>query len=169
MKIIFCSLGVFFLLSGVLEAQSMLEYSTLTSATTAAALKAKKGSTQGQGQEGSQASSGENTGLVEGAMTKLYGETDQMMSNKTASLLGQVGAPPAVSVRQNSPAPENKSESESVPAPSSSGQSSSNVTLHLNSGKVIKGELVEQKEDHVKVDTEGITTTYFKEEIDRIE
>lgn len=161
MKILFCLMGILLFLTGVVEAQSMLEYSTLTTATTAAAVKAKGG--KGQGQEGPQASSAENSGLVEGAMTNLYGEADQMLSSRSASLLGQVGMPPVAKEALPPSAPV------SAPAAPSNEQPASSVVLHLNTGQIVRGELVEQGQDYVKIDIEGITTTYFNEEISRIE
>lgn len=163
MKILFCLMGILLLMSGVVEAQSMLEYSTLTTATTAAAVKAKGG--KGQDQKGQQASSAENSGLVEGAMTNLYGETDQMLSSRSASLLGQVGLPQTAKEVPQPSAPV----SESAPTPPPSEQPASSVSLYLNTGKTVQGKLVEQNEDYVKVDIEGVTTTYFREEISKVE
>jgi hypothetical protein len=42
------------------------------------------------------------------------------------------------------------------------------VKVYLKSGQVIEGKLVEQGDDHVKVEAEGIVVTYFNEEIDKI-
>lgn len=172
MKIFLCFLGICFLWAGVAQAQTMLEYSALTGAAAAAAAKAQKGKSGGKNQEESEAPSGESSGFVEGAMTKLYGDTSQMMSSKSASLLGQAGtsfqAPVAVEPGVKNTSTENLPQ-EQTPSPSMSAQPGSSITLLLNSGQTVKGKLVEQTRDYVKIDTQGVTTTFFKEEISRIE
>jgi len=42
------------------------------------------------------------------------------------------------------------------------------VKVYLKSGQVIEGKLVEQGNDHVKVEANGIVVTFFNEEIDKI-
>ena len=43
------------------------------------------------------------------------------------------------------------------------------ATIHLKNGSKISGEIVEQKPDFVKVDISGVTITYYRDEIRRIE
>jgi hypothetical protein len=172
MKMMAFVFGLIFLFLGSAQAQTMLEYSALTGATAAAAAKAKKGIARGQGQEESQAPSGESPGFVEGAMTKLYGDTNQMMSSKSASLLGQAGTPfqmPVAAEPEVKNTPTANLPQEQTPSLSTSAEPGSSVTLLLNSGQAVKGKLVEQTKDYVKLDIEGVTMTYFKEEISRIE
>ena len=42
-------------------------------------------------------------------------------------------------------------------------------TIILKSGQTIKGEVVEKTQSYIKVDVDGITLTYFSDEIERIE
>ena len=42
-------------------------------------------------------------------------------------------------------------------------------TIYLKNGKKISGKIIERGDDSTKVDIKGVTVTYFKEEIDRIE
>ena len=149
LRTILCFVAIFLFLSGLAETQSTLEYAALTE-TVAAAAKAKKEKTQNQNQEESQSSSWGTSNIATGMMTKLYGDSNQAMSSKAGSLLGQLGSP-----AQN----ENPSNT----------QTGSSVRIYLKNGRIIQGKLVEQKDDHLKVDLEGVTVTFFKEEIDRIE
>jgi hypothetical protein len=43
------------------------------------------------------------------------------------------------------------------------------ATVHLNSGAAVSGKIVETASDNVKVDVEGVTVTYYKDEITSIE
>jgi hypothetical protein len=172
MKKMIFTLGVIFLFSGSGHAQSMLEYSALTTAASAAAAKAAKGRSNNQNEEQAQTSPTDTSGFVEEALTDLYGDSSQMMSSKAASLLGQVGGPLKMSTAvapeaQEAPAV-NTPQGIASPA-SSSIDVGSPVEVLLNSGQWIKGALVEQDKDYVKVDIAGVTTTVFKEEISRIE
>lgn len=169
MKTLLYFMAIFLLLSGLAEAQSTLEYATLTE-TVAAAAKVKKEKIQNQSQEESQASSWGTSNVASGMMTKLYGESGQAMSSKAGSLLGQLGSP-TLPKQTNS---ENKDSMITNTNPvqnetPSNAQTDSTVKIYLKNGRIIQGKLVEQKDDHLKVDLEGVTVTFFKEEIDRIE
>ena len=43
------------------------------------------------------------------------------------------------------------------------------ATVHLNSGTAISGKVVESTADNIKVDVEGVTVTYYKDEVASIE
>ena len=160
LRAILCFITIFLLLSGLAEAQSTLEYAALTE-TVAAAAKAKKEKTQNQSQEESQSSSWGTSNVATGMMTKLYGESGQAMSSKAGSLLGQLGPENKDSTITNTNPVQNETPSNA--------QTDSTVKIYLKNGRIIQGKLVEQKDDHLKVDLEGVTVTFFKEEIDHIE
>lgn len=143
-------------LCGVARAQSTLEYVTLTGSMAAAA-KASKGKAQNQSPEGSQVSSAGVPDFAGGAMAKLYSENSQVMSSKAGSLLGQAGG--GILSRPPRPA--------STPETAASSQETSKV--YLKSGRVVQGKIAEEKDDYIKMDLDGITVTFFKEEIGRIE
>ena len=169
MKTVLWAAGIVVLLSGVAVAQSMLEYSALSTATAAAAAKASKGKTQSQGQEEAQASSGEDAGFVQGAMEKVYGDSSQMMSSKSAHLLGQVGGPVQIPAAA---APESPSVSPARPAEApaeAAADADSLVTLTLKTGQVVKGKLIDQNKDYVRIDIQGVAMTYFRDEIKKVE
>lgn len=41
--------------------------------------------------------------------------------------------------------------------------------LYFNSGRVVDGKIVEKKDDRIRFETSGVTLTYFRDEIERIE
>ncbi len=149
-------LGFFLTVSGLSEAQSTLEYSTLISSVSAAASKAKKEKGKDGARQEGQESSG-IPGMVSDATQKVYGESSQLMS-KSASMLGQVGGGMQAAQTDTARTPEVKPASQEA-----------KTTVYLKNGSVIEGNIVERKDDYIKIDTAGILVTYFKEEIDRIE
>lgn len=162
------AVGIFLAASSSLEAQSTLEYTTLMSTVGAAGAakgkKAKSEGTQGEQEPGN----AEGPGLVSEAAQKVFTEGSQAMS-KSASLLGQVGSgmQPA---GETKPATTTETPAKAAPEenpPAETNRSSAKV--YLNSGTVIEGDIVERKDDYVKVNTAGIVVTYFNEEIAKIE
>jgi hypothetical protein len=148
-----CCAVFFIVLPCGTQAQSTLEYATLTSSVAAAAKAGKEKIQNQQGEEGPQASSAGISDLVGSAMTQLYGESNQVLTSKAGALLGQVGGA----------APENLA----LGLPKT--QADSSAKVYLKDGRVVQGKIAEQTEAHVKIDLEGITVTFFREEIDRIE
>lgn len=177
-------IAISLVLSEAAMAQTTLEYGALVGGVTAAT-EAKKEKSKDQDQGESRSSSGAS-GLAGQTMSKLYGESSQVMLSKTSSLLGQVGGGGSseqtnstVSKEITAPAQKTKiiesdeKDSTAVPqAPSSSPsdtEAGSSVKVHLKSGSIIQGKKVEQKDGYIKIDTSGIVVTYFNEEIEQIE
>jgi hypothetical protein len=42
-------------------------------------------------------------------------------------------------------------------------------TLYLKSGRIVKGDILEKTEDQIKINANGLTLTYYADEVDRIE
>ena len=177
-------LGFFLTVSSLSEAQSTLEYSTLISSVSAAASKAKKEKGKDGARQEGQESSG-IPGMVSDATQKVYGESSQLMS-KSASILGQVGGGMQAAQAQTPQAPEitpapqetqaTEPETKETPATKTTPEEKTSeekkeplTKVYLKNGSVIEGNIVERKDDYIKIDTSGIPVTYFKEEIDRIE
>ena len=177
-------IAISLMLSEAAKAQTTLEYGALVGSVTAAT-EAKKEKSKGQDQEEPQSSSGAS-GLAGQTMSKLYGESSQVMSSKGSSLLEQVGGgglseqtDSTTSKEIRTPAQKTKiiesekKDSTTVPqAPSqtpSDTEVDSSVKVHLKSGSIIQGKKVEQKDDYIKIDTSGIVVTYFNEEIEQVE
>jgi hypothetical protein len=176
-------LGIFLAWSGLAMAQSTMEYVALTT-TVAAAAKAREKAAQNQTAEGSQASGAGSSEMIGSAMTRIYGESSQVMSSRAESLLGQMGGTalsrpqqPALPPQRANPlqeTPATKPESNNPPAEntalSSFGpQTDPSSKVYLKNGRVVQGEIKEEKDNSVKIDLDGTVVTFFKEEIDRIE
>ncbi len=131
-------------------AQSTLEYSTLISSVSAAASKAAAKSAEDESKD-------------------VYKGAAQAMT-KSASLLGQAGSGTQTPASIAPEAQKTETGPEIIQEAQTSGQKPKlAVKVYLKNGSVIEGNLIEQKEDHIKVDTSGIPVTYFNEEIDKIE
>ncbi|MFA5038664.1 MAG: hypothetical protein WC732_03180 [Candidatus Omnitrophota bacterium] len=179
---------IFLFSAGFALAQSTVEYATLSTGMTAAA-KAAQQEDQAQGgeQEGPQARVSQEDGfepqeeastLTGEALKRIYGDS-QGFSATSASLFGQGSgkeqlepvpldeAVPALSPSQGHKMIEFEEEKESLPVPAAEGGAA--VKLHLKDGHIIEGKIVEASAEQIKVDTEGVGLTYFKEEIENIE
>ncbi|MDD5019977.1 MAG: hypothetical protein PHH75_00340 [Candidatus Omnitrophica bacterium] len=167
---------------GVL-AQSTLEYTTLTGGMAAAA-KAGRQKARVSNEEEAAGSGGDASGIVGEAMTQLYSESGQALASKGPRFLSQVGSGPAaqnaVSGTGEEAGPSSGAkvitfEEDAAGTGPDEAQgdeaavSGQKVRVHFKSGPVIEGRLVEERENDVRVESEGIILTYFKEEIAKVE
>ncbi|MFH0941247.1 MAG: hypothetical protein V1840_05270 [Candidatus Omnitrophota bacterium] len=120
-------------------AQSTLEYATLLTRQAAAGANREKGAN-----------------VATSAVNEVYSSSAGALSRGSA-LLQQAGAGFGLE-------PETKTAAVEAAAENESGL----IKVYLKSGQVIEGKLVEQGDDRVKVESNGIVVTYFNEEIDKI-
>jgi hypothetical protein len=171
--------GVLLSFSGLSFAQSTLEYSILTSGQGALGAKNVKDKKSAQGQEA--AAEGQNS--VAGAASNVIQQGVDAALTRGSTLLGQAGAglhgPQAALLKKpaetvSSPAPEvsdqgSTQKTDKKPEkPAADEENSSLDKVYLRSGQVISGTLVEQNDQSVKLNTEGVVVTYFPQEVEKV-
>lgn len=171
-----------FALADAARAQSTLEYTALTGAVTAAAA-AKEEKPKDSGGEGEEAGQGNRAADVAGeAIAKIYGESGEALSTKGAALLGQLGGTPqaqeSAAAAQDAPRTAELKmiefeDQEEPPAGEKKGAADApagqGLRIYLKDGHVVEGKLLEEAGDHYRIQTGGLSLTYFKDEIQKTE
>ena len=154
------------------SAQSMLEYGALLTATGAAGAAAA-----GEGEEkedGEAKGSSRAGGIIGSTASRVYEQGMQTAAERSGALLGQVGrgvstpppaeeeeaAPVRVRVTREEPPPD---AAEPAAGPGDAGLGE--VEVVLNDGTVVRGVLLEQTAEYVRVESAGVTVTFFGDEV----
>lgn len=172
---IFVIYAIFLLASGSAREQSILEYSTLTTAVGASGAGQQKGDAGSQGDTPASVASG----VVTGATDKLYGESASVLSRGGALLkqagvgVGVAGEAVGPGTRENSPINakiiEFKDEAGSLDKPSDPEPPDITVRVNLSDGSKAEGTLVEHTDGYVRINIAGVDMTYFADGIKSIE
>ncbi len=173
--------GILFNWPRLVQPQSTMEYSALSSSVAAAATaKAKKA--KGEAGEAQNGTAPSGSDLVTGAADGLYNESAGLMG-KGASLLGEAGGGIKESLNSVPAPPSNETatqpKAEAIQAAVSTASKEEKkeagektgpiVKVHLKTGDVVQGAPLERTNDYIKVDADGVPVTYFMEEIDKID
>ncbi|MGE5279802.1 MAG: hypothetical protein ACM3L6_03545 [Deltaproteobacteria bacterium] len=160
-----------FLAAGGASAQSMLEYATMVSAEGAA------GAAQGEKGKDKDKGSSHPGSLIGTTASRLYEKSMQTAAERGGALFGGLGqgreehasAGPSDQV-PSSALPSGAGAVQLSPAQASTGGEpvSGLAAVVLKNGTVVEGNIVEQASGYVRVDTEGVVVTFFRDEIDRI-
>lgn len=157
------------------QAQSMIEYATLTTA--AGASGAASGSDKDKAASGSASAASK---VVDGAVNKLYGESSSVMA-KGSELLKQAGGGVLTQGQgaEKASAPERgpvrakiiefKKEEESPDDIIQAVPGAMMVRVNLKDGGSSDGALIEHTNEYVRIEVAGLPITYFAEQIDSIE